>query len=246
MNTICHAATTDVGRVRTANEDRWFADPAQGLYLVADGMGGSAAGGLASQIVAEVLPKLLARRLGGNATALDTQAAEQLSAVVAELSEQLREESRDAPGLRGMGSTVVLAMVRGTHAVISHLGDSRAYLLRAGKLRRLTKDHTIAQLLLDRGELTPEEAAGHPSQSRLTRFVGMGTDAASETETIELAPGDRLLLCTDGLTGMITDQQILAILTEHSDPEGACRRLVAAANEAGGKDNITVVVMQMG
>lgn len=245
MNTICHAAMTDVGRVRAANEDRWFADPAQGLYLVADGMGGSAAGGLASQIVAEVLPKLLARRLKGNGPQLGPQAVEQVSGAVVELSEQLREESRDAPGLKGMGSTVVLALVRGTQAVVSHLGDSRAYLLRAGNLRRLTKDHTIAQLLLDRGDLTPEEAAGHPTQSRLTRFVGMGTEAMPETETVGLSPGDRLLLCSDGLTGMLGDPQILAILTEHLAPEEACRQLVAAANEAGGKDNITAVLVQM-
>ncbi len=245
MSTIRYAGMTDVGRARTENEDRWFADPAQGLYLVADGMGGSAAGGVASQIVAEVLPKLLARRLEGNAAALGPQAAERLSAALLELSERLRDESHDAPGLRGMGATVVLALVRGTRAVISHLGDSRAYLLRAGKLRRLTNDHTIAQLLLDRGELSAEEAAGHPGRSRLTRFVGMGADAAPETETIELSPGDRLLLCTDGLTGMVGDRQILAALTEHPDPAEACRRLVAAANEAGGKDNIAVVVVQM-
>lgn len=246
MSTISYAGLSDVGRVRTENEDRWFADPDQGLFLVADGIGGAVAGGLASQIVAEVLPRLLRNRLHGTRDPADAGVANQVSAALVELSERLREESRRAMGLKGMGSTVVLALVRQRQAVVAHMGDSRAYLLRAGRLEQLTKDHTIAQLLVDCGELAPEKAASHPAHGQLTRFVGMGIEALPETECIELSPGDRLLLCSDGLTGMLSDQQILAILSQQTAPDEACRHLIAAANEAGGKDNITAVVVAVG
>jgi PPM family protein phosphatase len=110
-------------------------------------------------------------------------------------------------------------------------------------LKQLTRDHTVAQMLVDRGEITPEEAATHPAHGHLTRFVGMGTESLPEAKIVELTPGDQLLLCSDGLSGMLTERQIQAILSEHAAPEEACRRLVAAANEAGGKDNITAVIV---
>jgi PPM family protein phosphatase len=246
VSTINHAGLTDIGRVRTANEDRWFADSRQGIYLVADGIGGSAAGGLASQIVAEVLPRLLRSRLRGIKDSAAADITKQVSAALAELSERLRDESQVAPGLKGIGSTVVLAFVWDWQTVVAHMGDSRAYLFRAGRLEQLTKDHTIAQLLVDRGELAPGEAASHPTHGRLTRFVGMGTESLPETKAMSLTQGDQLLLCSDGLTGMLSDQQILAILSEHAAPEEACRQLIAAANEAGGKDNITALVVTLG
>jgi serine/threonine protein phosphatase PrpC len=163
-----------------------------------------------------------------------------------ELSEQLRKESQGAPGLAGIGSTVVLALLHAGHAIVSHLGDSRAYLLHAGRLKQLTNDHTIAQLLADRGEIRPAEVASHPSRSQLTRFVGMSTEAMPDTECVELTPGDRLLLCTDGLSGMLSDQQILNILNEQPSPDAACQRLIDAANEAGGTDNVTAVIVDIG
>ncbi len=246
MGAVSYAGLSDVGRLREANEDRWFADPRLGLYLVADGIGGSAAGGVASQIVAEVLPRLLWRRLQGAEAPAHAELAEQVSAALVELSERLREESCRALGLKGMGSTVVLTLLHDRQAVVAHMGDSRAYLLHAGRLKQLTNDHTISQLLVDHGKLAPDEAASHPTHGQLTRFVGMATEALPETASIELAPGDRLLLCSDGLTGMLSDGQILEILSQPLDPDDACRRLIAAANEAGGKDNLTALIVAVG
>ena len=221
MATISYAGLSDVGRVRAENEDHWFADPEQGLYLVADGIGGAAAGGLASQIVAEVLPRLLHNRLNGTEDMAGPDIANRVSAALVELSERLRQESRSALGLKGMGSTVVLALVRDRQTVVAHMGDSRAYLLKAGRLEQLTKDHTIVQLLVNRGEIAPEEAVNHPAHGQLTRFVGMGTGAIPETKCIELTASDRLLLCSDGLTGMVSDQQILENPSVPGHPRGS-------------------------
>ena len=245
MGTINHAGLSDTGRLRTANEDRWFADPRQGLYLVADGIGGAVAGGLASQIVAEVLPRLLQGKLQGKLQGAKAipEIAKQVATALVELSERLWEESQRTLDLKGMGSTVVLALVRDRQAVVAHLGDSRAYLLHAGRLEQLTKDHTLAQLLADRGQITPEEVASHPAHSHLTRFVGMGMESLPETKVVALAPGDRLLLCSDGLTGMLSDPQILKIISQQIAPEETCRQLIEAANHAGGKDNITAVIV---
>jgi PPM family protein phosphatase len=243
MRTIGYAGLSDVGRVRTDNEDHWFADPLQGLYLVADGIGGAVAGGLAAQIVAEVLPPLLRRKLRATENLAAPETAQRVAAALVELSQQLHQKSQATQGLKGMGSTVVLALVHGLHAVVAHLGDSRAYLLHAGRLECLTKDHTLAQLLADRGQITSHELATHSARGQLTRFVGMGTESLPDARLVTLAPGDRLLLCSDGLSSMLSDPQIRDILSQQAAPETACRQLIAAANHAGGKDNITAVVL---
>jgi protein phosphatase len=243
MMRVNYAGLTDVGRVRGQNEDRWFADATQGLYLVADGIGGAAVGGLASQVVAEVLPRLLRQKLRSSKQSGEPHDLEQVQTAIAELSERLRKESKTRPGMAGMGSTVVLALVRDWRAIIAHMGDSRAYLFHEGHLERLTRDHTLAQLLVDSGDITPEEASSHPARGQLTRFVGMWPQLLPETRAVPLVCGDRLVLCSDGLTAAIGDTDLLALLGQYPVPEDACRRLVAAANEAGGKDNITVVVL---
>jgi protein phosphatase len=242
MLRVAAAGRTDRGRVRTQNEDRWHADPLLGLFLVADGMGGRFAGALAAQKVVDRLPALVQASLAG-VEVPSARATERLSEVLTELSEQVRQESEGQPGLEGMGATVVLALVRQAWSLIAHLGDSRAYLLRAGCLEQLTKDHTIVQLLLEIGEISQEEAPHHPARSQVTRYVGMPGEVLPDVQTVELCPGDRLLLCSDGLTGMVDDAAILAILQKKRVPATLCRHLVLAANAAGGIDNITAVVV---
>jgi protein phosphatase len=240
---VCHAGLSDRGRVRAENQDRWAADPQLGLYVVADGLGGQAAGGVAAQVVVETLPLLVQRRLADITDLSTPEAGERLTAAVAELSAWLRDAGQGRPGLEGLGAAVVVALVRGQWALIAHLGDSRAYLLRQGRLRCLTRDHSLTQLLLDCGEITPADVDRHPAHGRLTRYVGMEGEPLPEARGLPLRRGDQLLLCTDGLAGMVSEAAIRDVLRRESIPAGACAQLIAAANAAGGRDNATAVVL---
>lgn len=238
-----YAGLTDVGRVRQNNEDNWTADPEQGLFIVADGMGGEFAGELASKAVVATLPELVRKNFGAMEGLPGGKARRRMANAMISLSTQLRQQTQNEPGLAGMGSTVVCALVRDSKLLIGHMGDSRAYRLRAGRLKQLTQDHTLIQVLLDSGEITPEEAAAHPVRGQLTQSVGMAGEPLPQTRLLELRPGDVIVLSTDGLTSMVSDDQILSILIEPVPLEMQCRRLVDAANGAGGKDNITVVLL---
>jgi protein phosphatase len=243
---ILHSGLSDTGRVRSGNEDAWAADPAQGLYIVADGMGGHAAGEIAARLVVDSLPKMVSKRTAKNAAPPTSQAlARRLRAAVSRLSRDVYAQALAEPELMGMGSTVVLAMINGDDAVIVHMGDSRAYLLRAGRLRLLTRDHSVIQELLDRGHIRPEEAATHPQRNRITASVGMPGDPSPDSRRLPLLVGDKLLLCSDGLAGMIEDAEIAHILEAAEPPAAVCKHLIDAANQAGGHDNITAVVLQV-
>jgi len=243
--TIQCAGLTDPGRVREKNEDNWGADAELGLFMVADGMGGQFAGELASKVVVQMLPALIRQRLTGSQGWSMQRIKRQLLNAIAKLSSNLNEQTRNEPGLAGMGSTVVCALIRGRGAIIGYMGDSRAYCFRQGKLKCLTKDHTIAQLLLSSGEISVEEASDHPGRTRLTRSVGMDGLPLPQARNLTLKPGDLLLLCSDGLTAMISDPTIQSILLDGHSLEEKCSRLIAGANEAGGKDNITVVLLSV-
>jgi len=232
---------SDIGKVRRENQDSYYVDVGKGIFIVCDGMGGERGGAVAAEAVSTLLPRIIERRLPSQ---LEPEGVlETLKDSITDLSAMLRRRGEDEPELHGMGSTVVLALVSGEDVYIAHLGDSRAYLFREGSLRRLTRDHTIVAVMVELGQLTPEEARRHPARSRLSRYVGMSGKAAVDAMKITLKPGSRLLLCTDGLTEMLSDDEIAAILGEAGDSKSACHRLVEEANRAGGYDNITVVLI---
>ncbi len=245
MYRVTYAGLTDRGRLRPQNEDNWFGDAKQGLFIVSDGRGGQRGGAIASQLVVELLPTMLRERLAPAARLPLAEWRKQLSATLEDLSLHIRISTWGQSGLHGMGATVVAALIHEDHAIIAHLGDSRAYLLRDGSLNQLTKDHSVVQFLVDAGEIQPEEVRRHPARGQITRFVGMVGEALPDLSEVALRPGDRFLLCTDGLTGLVLPGQIKSILESRSAVDRICARLINAANLAGGYDNITAVVVSI-
>ena len=235
------AAASHGGRVRARNEDAFLLDDRRDLYAVSDGVGGLPGGQTASGIVVAALPELLEQveRVG---PAGDGEREQGLCLALSDLSRTVREEAVRA-GLAGMGATVVLAVVRGEAVTVAHLGDSRAYRLGPGGLVALTGDHSVVGILVRQGEISANEARVHPARGRITRFVGMEDDIDAETATVSFAPGDRLLLCSDGLTGEVGDERLAALLgATRGDPGAACRLLIEEALGTGARDNVTVVV----
>jgi protein phosphatase len=226
-------ARSDIGQVRERNEDGYLEK--EPLFVVADGMGGHRGGEVASKVALDSLAK-------SKAAADDPNA---LVENVREANRAVHEKAEKDPKLSGMGTTMT-ALLAGPGVVhLAHVGDSRAYLLRDGELRKLTEDHTVVQQLVQQGRLTPEEAEVHPHRSVLTRALGVDREVEVERKTEPVSDGDRLLLCSDGLTAMVPEEEIARILSDSSDPQKASEELVAAANEAGGYDNITVVVIDV-
>ena len=238
---VPYAGLSDVGRKRSRNDDRWGADAALRLYMVADGVGSTSHGDLAAGLVVDMLPSYVARHFNG-VDFRDPQAPERLGHAVVEMCTDLYTRSRSDANLGSADTTLVAALIGDSRAVIAHLGDSRAYLYRDRQVQRLTSDHTIVQAVMDAGELSAEEAAHHPNRSVVTRHVLMTPPAKPDFNAFDLQPGDRILLCSDGLHGLVDDATLAAILNEHPDPADACRVLIDAANQAGGHDNITAVV----
>jgi serine/threonine protein phosphatase PrpC len=268
VRTVRAFGLTDLGRVRSVNEDHFLvadlsrtlrirqtslprAPTQQGrgrghVLLVADGMGGHAAGEVASALTVDTVEGYvleLLRRFS------NLQASDEYG-VIADLREAVRqadarivEESTENPDLAGMGTTLTLAFASGDRLFVLHAGDSRCYLLRGGCLERLTEDHTLVAEMVGRGEISAEQARRHPRRNVVTNALGGGHAGVwVDVRRENLEPGDVLLLCSDGLSDMLVDEEIAAVLAAEGEPESACERLVAAANEAGGRDNITAVV----
>jgi PPM family protein phosphatase len=221
---------TDVGRGRPENEDSHLVDPEDGLYAVADGMGGHRAGEVASATAIDALKTAF---LGGQR--LDQAVSAANAAVFA-------RAAQDA-ALRGMGTTLTAIALEDSTALLGHVGDSRAYLMREGAVTQVTEDHSLVEQLVREGRLTPEEAQNHPQRAIITRALGIDPDVQVDTYRIDLKPGDRLLICSDGLTNMLSDDTIAQTLRRHADPQQAADTLVDMANQAGGDDNITVVLV---
>ncbi len=225
---------TDTGRQRRDNEDSAFARAP--VFVVADGMGGAQAGEVASRLAIEAFE----RGVPG-----DGNPEERLATVVREANHQIYERSRADRGRAGMGTTLTAAYVDDAHVAIAHVGDSRAYLFRDGTLQRLTQDHSLVDELVRRGKLTEEQAAEHPQRSIITRALGPEPDVEVDTWTYPARPGDVVLLCSDGLTSMISEERVKGVLESHDNLDAAADALIAEANEAGGRDNITVVLFRL-
>jgi serine/threonine protein phosphatase PrpC len=229
------SAVTDQGHVRSNNEDCYYAG--DHLLVVADGMGGMAAGDLASRLAIDAM------------TTLDvpTENEQQMDALhqALELANgKIAETVLADPDLQGMGTTMTAVIFSGTRAAMAHVGDSRAYLLRDGRLNQLTKDDTYVQMLVDQGLIRPDEAAGHPRRSVVTRVL-QGEPVSPSYVLVEPEPGDRWLLCSDGLTAVVTNATIEQEMIAASDPKTCAERLVDLALRGGGPDNITVIVADL-
>jgi serine/threonine protein phosphatase PrpC len=237
------AAGTDVGRIRAGNEDSLYADADQerGLFIVADGMGGHAAGEIASEMAVKIVA-------GELAPVRDLNGPEPLRAMADALRAANRaifERTIIEADKQGMGTTASCILMGAGRYIIGHIGDSRVYLLRDGNFRQVTKDHSYVQEQVDAGFLTPEQARYHPYSNVITRCVG--ANAAVEADVLhgELQAGDLYLLCSDGLTGMVEDVQLKKIMETKASPGKMVDSMITEANKRGGLDNITAIVVQV-
>ncbi len=230
-----YAVASDTGRRRRRNEDNYVVVPP--LFAVADGMGGAQAGEVASSLAASALEAGTTEELGG---------LERLDALIQEANRRIYERASTDPSASGMGTTMTVAIVDGMNVMIGHVGDSRAYLVRGEEMEQLTEDHSLVNELVKSGKLSEEEAHIHPQRSVITRAVGTDPDVDVDSFTIEAEDGDVFLICSDGLTDMVSDVDILELIdTNRDDLDAAVRSLVQFANKEGGEDNITAVAFRI-
>src|ERR671916_2115779 len=228
-----HFHASDLGRQRQGNEDNYFVRAP--LFVVADGMGGAQAGEVASEMTVEAFD-------GGLP---DGAPGEALTQVIQEANRRIHDRSRSDEQAAGMGTTCTAAYVGESDITIAHVGDSRAYLWRDGELTRLTRDHSLVGELVARGKLTEEQAEAHPQRSVITRALGPERDVQVDVESFAACDGDVYLLCSDGLTSMIHEGGVRPVLEHMESLERTGRELIAAANDAGGRDNITVILFRL-
>jgi protein phosphatase len=250
--TIDAFGLTDVGRKRKHNEDAYALDVNEGLFIVADGMGGHAAGEVAAKITVETIGEFIAAtRQKEEATwpfRYDHQLqfnSNRLAIAIEKANERVMAAVAAQPWLKGMGTTVVAGLLNEKTLSLAHVGDSRAYLYRDGILSRLTDDHSWVHEQVAAGILTEEEAKSHPLKNVVTRALGGGPSVSPDLQELAFQPGDEFIFCSDGLTTMLTDEEILDLVEKERDPQSLCRTLVDTANERGGVDNITVVVVRV-
>ncbi len=248
---IRYAAKTDVGMKRSHNEDYFALIEDEQLFLVADGMGGHACGEVASKLSADVIGEFYHHSRDKDATwpyRYDpslSYAENRLVASVRLANLRIYQTSQNDPGLRGMGTTFVGCLIDDEHAFVAHVGDSRVYRVRRGELQPLTRDHSLFEDYKDaRPEMTEEEARNFPHKNVITRALGMRDNVVVDIAKFEIEDGDRYVLCSDGLSGMLSDSEICEIVARHDDLEQAIHELIEQANIAGGTDNITAMVVE--
>ena len=243
-------ASTDTGLVRQNNEDNFYVAEEDGLLVVADGMGGHASGEVASRLAVEVIRDYFSSIKAGRALQFGTyekdlsEETNNLGSAVRLANQAIYEAAQGNPLWQGMGTTIAAALITDKRLSIAHVGDSRVYLLRMGSLEQLTDDHSLVSEQVKRELISKEEAKQSEMKNILTRAVGVGAEVKVDLEEMSLLDGDTLLLCSDGLTGMVDEDDIMSVVMI-ADPATACERLVSMANENGGKDNVTVIVARV-
>ena len=243
------AGMTDVGCVRKHNEDSFLASPELGLFVVADGLGGHAAGEVASRIVVERVAQFVQETTEKDRTwplEYDTTLSfdgNRLKVALLLSDSAITDDIRKNPERETMGSTVVACLVSGRRVTLAHVGDSRAYVLTPEEIRQVTRDHSWVAEQVANGILTPSEARVHPFRNVITQALGNGGDLEVEVQEFDLGNSDRLLLCSDGLSGMVGDAQIWDIVNQSLDPQAAVEALISTARDHGGEDNITAVIV---
>jgi protein phosphatase len=243
MVRLLHAARTDVGMIRSGNEDNFAVRDwgNRGLFIVADGMGGHAAGEVASEMAVQTIERELETLKDPN----DHGAEEQLAEALREANRTIHDRTITEVDKQGMGTTASVLMVWESKYMIGQVGDSRVYLLRDGELQQLTKDHSYVQEQVDAGFLTPEQARYHPYSNVITRCVGASPEVEPDIYQGEVRIGDLFLVASDGLTGMVDDRRLQILLMSRAAPERKVHALIAEANGRGGLDNITAIVVQI-
>lgn len=238
-----YAAETDKGILRDINEDSYAIIPGSSetscAFVIADGMGGHNCGELASRLAVEYIRD----NLRIEAYADDQDMPHELENIVKKANAAVYVKSLESDDVSGMGTTLTMAFISGKKLTAAHVGDSRLYLVRAGSINQLTEDHSYIGELVRKGTLTKEEAENHPRKNVITRAVGCSSEILVDTISFEIEEGDIFVLCTDGLTNMVSEEEISQIVGS-SEPEAACAKLIEAANRHGGEDNITVIVIK--
>lgn len=240
MRFIC-AARTDVGVVRSGNEDNYLMLADRGVFIVADGMGGHAAGEVASEMAVQII----GNELAGLKSLDDGASGDKVMDALKKANRNIHDRTITEVDKQGMGTTASVLLVANTKYLIGQVGDSRVYLLRDGSLKQLTKDHSYVQEQVDAGFLTPEQARYHPYSNVITRCVGASPEVQPDVYQGEVKIGDLFLVASDGLTGMVDDRRLHTLLMSRAEPERKVHSLIAEANGRGGLDNITAIVVQV-
>ncbi len=238
---------TDVGKVREVNQDNFAAIDLLGLYIVADGMGGHAAGEKASLSAVTTGIEVFSaydfetQKLSGSDVTLTIE--DVIKVALKEANNRIIQSSISSIHLQGMGTTEVIAVYNKGRVYFGNVGDSRGYLITPEKIVQLTRDHSVVQDLKEQGLITEEEAKVHPYRNVITRCLGMQAEVEVDTFSLDLSVGDKIIMCTDGLTNLVTNEEIKDMVSSSDDLEAICKKLVDTANERGGHDNITVVLL---
>ncbi len=237
-------AATDIGKIREKNEDAFVAEPEIGLFLALDGLGGHPAGDVAAAAAAKDLPAMVRERLDSMKARRSRAIRQWLARLTREQSGQLHLQGLTQSGCEGMGATLATVLFLAGRAYVANLGDSRVYRLRAGRLVRLSRDHSVVHELVEQGEIEPDDAMTHHAKNLVTQYLGMSGEAHAYVRSYAVKREDCFLLCTDGLTDQVKEATVGELLRGHSDCQAACERLVEMANASGGLDNITVVLVR--